>query len=127
MENELAVTKVARDAATTEHSNLSDVVDLICDELQVMQPAGMNTLTARAGMITDRACEHERAVLHSSVNWVFVVAHSHYKNIDLEALSEGYPGGHEPHELTPLEDEAAPFHWPCLTGSKVTCFPEGVR
>lgn len=101
--------KVARDMATADQSNLVNVVGLVYDELHVAQSAGTNTLTARTGVIMNQVRELERVILHTSINRVFVVTHSHYENIDLEALSEGYPDGYELHELAALEAKVLPL------------------
>lgn len=68
--------------------------------------------------IPTRVRELERGALRGRLNRAFAIASSHYENISLEALSEDYPGGYEPHELKELQAEATP-------GSKARCSPRG--
>lgn len=65
----------------------------------------MTTLAVRVTLILGRVHELERDVPHTSVNRVFGIARSHYTNINLVVLSEGYPDAYEDEELDELEDK----------------------
>jgi hypothetical protein len=47
-----------------------------------------------ATWITNRACETVKLALVFGVHQSFVVTHSHYMNIDLVAMSQGYASGY---------------------------------
>jgi hypothetical protein len=51
--------------------------------------------------------------LRGGVNQTFANARSHYANINLEALSKGYPDGYEDEEL---ESDVAPLSLTSLSG-----------
>jgi hypothetical protein len=51
----------------------------------------------------------ERDALRGGVNQTFTIARSHYSNINLEALSKGYPDDYEDEELEKLESDVAPL------------------
>lgn len=53
--------------------------------------------------------ELERDALRGEVNRAFAVARSHCGNIDLEALSLGYPDTYQDEEFERLEGEVAPL------------------
>jgi hypothetical protein len=62
---------------------------------------------ARASQIPLQVHELERGILRGSVNQVFAIARSHYVNINLEALSLGYPNNYSNAELDALETVVA--------------------
>lgn len=109
MEQELVQVTQAHDRVTTKHAALSDIVTLACDELQVAQPAGANMLVARAGQIPHWVRELKSDVLCGGVNRVFAIAHSHYVNINVEALSLGYLDNYSNTELDALEAVVTPL------------------
>ena len=50
-----------------------------------------------------------RDALRFDVHWSFVIAHSHYENIDLETMSQGFTPGYFDAELEDIEKEVAPL------------------
>jgi hypothetical protein len=48
-------------------------------------------------------------VLHLGVQRSFAIALSHYENIDLQAMSQGFAPGYDDAELDQIEEEVAPF------------------
>ena len=62
----------------------------------------------RAVQITDRACEIARDVLHSGVHRSFAIARSHYENIDLVMMSQGFTPIYSDIEMEDIEKEVAP-------------------
>ena len=67
----------------------------------------MSSLVVRAVQIMDRAHEIARGVLHFGVNRSFVIARSHYENIDLATMSQGFVPGYFDIELEDIEKEVA--------------------
>jgi hypothetical protein len=44
-----------------------------------------------------------RQVLHLSVQWSFVITRSHYENIDLQVMSQGFVLGYDDAKLEQIE------------------------
>ena len=83
---------------------------MVCNDLEVVQLEGTNSLAAHAIEIIARVHQLERDALRTSVNWCFVIARSHYwDNIDLEAMSHGYVPSYEVHELEEMETTVVPL------------------
>ena len=57
----------------------------------------------------DRAREMARDALRFGVHWSFAIARSHYENIDLETMSQGFTPGCSDTELEDMEKEVAPL------------------
>lgn len=57
----------------------------------------------------DRAREIGRHVLHYGVHPRFAIAHSHYENIDLEIMSQGFAPGHTDAHLDEIKKVVAPL------------------
>jgi hypothetical protein len=47
-------------------------------------------------------------VLHFNVHWSFTIAHSHYENIGLAMMSQGFALGYTQAELEEIEETVAP-------------------
>ena len=62
---------------------------------------------ARQGAETTR--QEARSALFVGVQRTFAVARSHYTNIALDELSQGYPADYTDAELDAIEEEVAPF------------------
>ena len=58
-----------------------------------------------ATRIMDQACDMARGVLHFSVHRSFTIAHSHYENIDLATMSQGFMPIYTNAELDDIEKE----------------------
>jgi hypothetical protein len=108
VEQELAEVTQAHDQAILGHTTLFGVITLVCYEHQVAQPAGENMLAAHVGQIPHWVCELERGIL-LGVKRVFAIARSHYVNINLKALSLGYPDNYSNVELDALEASITPL------------------
>ena len=63
----------------------------------------------RATRIMDRACDMARGVLHFGVHRLFMIAHSHYENIDLVMISQCFALVYTNAELDYIEKEVAPL------------------
>jgi hypothetical protein len=59
--------------------------------------------------ITDRARGMTRRALHLDVQQSFVIARSHYENINLHAMSQGFAPGNDDVELDQIGEEVAPL------------------
>ena len=57
----------------------------------------------------DQSCEITRDALRFGVHRSFVIARSHYENIDLETMSQGFTPGCSDTELEDMEKEVAPL------------------
>ena len=57
----------------------------------------------------DRTCEIVRDTLCFSVHRLFAIARSHYENIDLAMMSQGFAPGYSDAELEDIEKEVAPL------------------
>ena len=63
----------------------------------------------RATQITDQACDMARGVLCFGVHRSFVIARSHYDDIDLVMMSQGFVPIYTDAELDIIEEEVAPL------------------
>ena len=83
---------------------------MVYDDLEVVWSEGTSSLVAHAIEITVRVHHLESNALRAGVNLSFAIARSHYgDNIDLEAMSHGFPPGYEVHELEEMEAAVAPL------------------
>ena len=57
----------------------------------------------------DQAHDIARGVLHFGVNRSFTIARSHYENIDLATMSQGFAPGYSDAELEDIEKEVVPL------------------
>ena len=57
----------------------------------------------------DRVHDIARGALHFGVNRSFVIARSHYENIDLTTMSQGFVPGYSNTKLGDIEKEVAPL------------------
>ena len=83
-------------------------VGLVFDDLRVAPTVETSSLAVRVTQIPDRARTLARKALHTSVHHVFSVAHSHYIDIDLPMISEGFMASYTDAELDKIEKEAEP-------------------
>ena len=64
--------------------------------------------------ITDRALKIARDALHFGVHRSFAIARSHYENIDLATMSQGFMLGCSKAELEEIMGLVAPWQWTYL-------------
>ena len=67
-----------------------------------------SSLAVRVAQMPDRARALAREALYISIHRAFAIAHSHYINIDLPVISQGFAPGYTDAELDEIEKEAAP-------------------
>ena len=67
----------------------------------------MSSYVLHAIWITDRVCEIKRDALRFSVHRSFAIACSHYENIDLATMSQGFAPIYFKAEVEAIEKEVA--------------------
>ena len=58
----------------------------------------------------DQACDMARDSLHFGVHRSFTITRSHYENINLATMSQGFAPIYTNAELDVIEEEVAPWH-----------------
>ena len=81
---------------------------MVCDELELALEQETISLMVHATQITDRARDMARGALHFGVHRSFAIARSHYENIDLAMMSQGFAPVYADAELDDIEKEVAP-------------------
>ena len=79
----------------------------------------------RAVRIMDRAHEMVRDALRFGVHRSFAITRSHYKNIDLVTMSQGFMPGYSKSELEDIEESVAPWRRTYLSRLKMRSSPRG--
>ena len=82
-------------------------VGLVFDDIGVAPATETSSLAVRVTQIPDRARALARKALYTSIHRAFAIAHSHYINIDLPVISEGFTPGYTDAELDEIEKETA--------------------
>ena len=90
------------------HDALRTAIGLVFDDIGVAPAAETSSLVVRVSQILDRARALARKALYTGIHRTFAIAHSHYINIDLPVISEGFTPGYTDAELDEIEKEAAP-------------------
>ena len=88
LERELSEVKANFVKEADEHDALWVADGLVFDDLGVASEQERSSLTARAISITNWAHEMAKQALHLGVQQLFVIARSHYENIDLQMMSQ---------------------------------------
>ena len=57
----------------------------------------------------DQVHDIVRGALYFGINWSFMIARSHYENIDLATMSQGFTPGYSDVELEDIEKEVVPL------------------
>ena len=71
-------------------------------------------------------CTLAREDLHTGVHRAFTVAHSHYIDIDLPVISEGFAPSYTQAKLDKIEKEAEPPMWGLAEKFKEEILPKNV-
>ena len=90
-----------------DHDALRTAIELVFDDIGVAPTAETSSLAVRVTQIPDRARALARKALYNSVHRAFAIAHSHYINIELPVICEGFAPGYTDAELDKIEKEAA--------------------
>jgi len=81
---------------------------LVFDDLGVAPATETSSLIVRVTQISDRARALTREALYTGVHRAFTIARSHYIDIYLPVISEGFAPSYTDAELDEIEKEAAP-------------------
>ena len=90
-----------------EHDNLRVAIQLVCDELKLALEQETSSLAVCATRLMGRACDLARDALHFGIHRSFMIACSHYENIDLATMSQGFAPVYTNTELDDIEKEVA--------------------
>ena len=90
LEKELSEVKDTLLKESNEHDNLRIAIQLVCDELELAPEQETSYLMVHATQITDWAHDMARGALCFGVHRSFAISHSHYENIDLAMMSQGF-------------------------------------
>ena len=83
-------------------------VGLVFNDLRVGPTGETSSLAVRVTQIPNQVCVLAREALYTGVHRAFAVARSHYIDIDLPVISEGFTPSYTDTELDEIEKEAAP-------------------
>ena len=109
LEKELDEVKASLLKESDEHDTLRVVILLVCDDLELAPEQVMSSFAVRAIWITDRSCETMRNALCFGINRSFAITCSHYENIDLAMVSQGFIPSYSEAELDEIEESVAPL------------------
>ena len=109
LEKELDDVKATLLTESDEHDTLCIVVQLVYDDVELAPAQEMSSLVVRAIQMMDQAHEMARDALCFGIHRSFAIARSHYENIDLETMSQGFTPGYSDAELEDIEKEVAPL------------------
>ena len=94
LEKELGEVKATLLKESEEHDALCVAVWLVCSDLELALAQETSSLVVRAVQITDRAHGNARGALRFGFIRSFTIARSHYENIDLAMMSQGFVPGY---------------------------------
>ena len=66
-----------------------------------------SAVTVYAIQIMNWVHDIARGTLRFGINWLFMIARSHYENIDLATMSQGFAPGYSDTELEDIKKEVA--------------------
>jgi hypothetical protein len=108
LEKKLSEANATLHKESSEHNTLRTAVGLVLNDFEVPSEPGTSSLAVQVANVTDRARGMAKRALHLGVQRSFAIARSHYKNIDLQAMSQGFTPGYDDTELVQIEEEVAP-------------------
>ena len=79
-----------REAEIEEHDALQATARTVCEALAVAGAQSGSSLRSRLAALSGQVRERLRGALHTGVKRALAVVSSHYADIDLEAVSDGY-------------------------------------
>jgi hypothetical protein len=94
---------------SNKHDTLHVVIQLVCDDLELVLEQGMSLLVTWAVQIVDQVHEMARHALHFCVQRSFAIIRSHYENINLSTISQGFAPSYTQDELEEIEEMVAPL------------------
>lgn len=84
-------------------------VGFVLDDLSAVRGEGTISLATRMLQVTERVREMATEGLHIGVQCSSAIAHSHYEDINLDLMSEGFTPGYSAEELHQIEADVAPL------------------
>ena len=78
------------EAKIGEHDTLKSATRTMCEALEVEGAQSGSSLKSRLVTLSGQVRERLRGALHVGVKRALAVISSHYANVDLEAISDGY-------------------------------------
>ena len=106
---ELEETKGKFAQKAEEHDRLRLAVGTLREYFGVSAPTSAVELVQGVEGMPQRVHAMGVASLHYGVRQTLAIARSHYENINLNALSQGFPADYTDEELDGFEREVAPF------------------
>ncbi|RLM66182.1 translation initiation factor IF-2-like [Panicum miliaceum] len=95
LERELGEAKNTLLKESDDHDTLRPSVGLVLDDLEMTSKEGTSSIMTQVINIMDRARGMVRRALHLGVQRSFMIARSHYENINLQAMSQGFTPGYD--------------------------------
>ena len=83
-------------------------VQLVCDELELAPKQETSSLVVHTSRIMDWAHDMAKGALCFGVHRSFAIACSHYENINLATMSQGFTPIYTDAKLDVIEEEVAP-------------------
>ena len=80
-------------------------IGVVFNDLRVAPAVETSSFAVRVTEIPNQAGALAREALYTGIHRTFVIAHSHYANIDLPGSSEGFALGYTEAELDEIEEE----------------------
>jgi hypothetical protein len=84
-------------------------VGLVLDDLGMTSEEGSSSNATQVVIVMGQARGMARRALHLGVQLSFAIARSHYENIDVQVMSQGFGPGYDDAELDQIEEEVAPL------------------
>jgi hypothetical protein len=109
LEKELGETKTTLLKESDEHDTLRIAVGLVLNDFGMTSEVGTSSFAVQVVDLTDQAGGMAKQALHLGVQRPFTISHSHYENIDLQVMSQGFAPGYDGAELDEIEEEVAPL------------------
>ena len=92
-----------------DHDRLCVTVDLLWESLGVPPPGSITERVQGVEGMPQRIRALGVASLRYGIRQKLAITRSHYEDVDLEAISRGFPTGYSDEALDAFEQEAAPF------------------
>ena len=106
---DLAELKAGFAQESDAHDRLRVAVDLLRERLGIGSPNSADELIGTVESMPQRVHEVAVASLQYGIRQTLAIARSHYEDIDLAAISRGFPLGYTDEALDEMEREAAPL------------------
>jgi hypothetical protein len=109
LERDLGEARVSLLKESDKHDALWVAIGIVFDELGMASEQGTSSLMSWLLNIMDRTCGMARQALHLGVQRSIAIACSHYENIDLLMMIQGFAPGYNDAELDRIKEEVAPL------------------